>query len=177
MSLPTPSATMHSEKINRREFLCYVWTASTALLLAEAGINVAWFMSAKDPTRQEPHLAVDLAALRKAGNAPVYLHPKVWLCNTPRGFFAFHDFCTHLGCMVKWMTHNQRFECPCHGAKFQFDGTLIEGPAKRNLDSYAIKVTTLDGIRTTPRNGGPVDIQGTAIEVDLESPIIGQARR
>jgi cytochrome b6-f complex iron-sulfur subunit len=41
-------------------------------------------------------------------------------------------------CLFAWTVANERFEDPCYGSKFTLDGTLLEGPATRNLDQYPI---------------------------------------
>jgi cytochrome b6-f complex iron-sulfur subunit len=168
---------LNNKQFSRREFLYYIWAASAALLLAESGVGLAWYMSAKDKPRSETLLRVDIQALNEAGTVPLYLYPKVWLCNTPEGLYAFHDYCTHLGCIIKWVKSNTRFECPCHAAKFEKNGIYIEGPTLRHLDSYLIRVNTPEGIRETPKDGGPVDIaDAISIEVDLEVYILGKPR-
>jgi cytochrome b6-f complex iron-sulfur subunit len=176
MENSTPSTPASGEPINRREFLYYVWAASAALLLAESGAGIAWYLSPYKQ-RKETLIKVDLPALLESGDVPVRQHPKVWLSNTPSGLFAFHNICTHLGCTVRWIPTRDRFECPCHGAKFKRDGAYIEGPAYRSMDSLQVRVNTPDGIRTTPKEGGPVSIKdATAIEVDLQVYIYGQPR-
>jgi nitrite reductase/ring-hydroxylating ferredoxin subunit len=41
--------------------------------------------------------------------------------------------CPHLGGIVNWNDCDQSWECPLHGSRFAPDGTLLEGPATRNL--------------------------------------------
>lgn len=167
------------QQVNRREFLNYIWGASMALLLAETGGGIAWYLSATGRPRKETLISVDPTELRAAGNAPVRYAPRLWLCHTPAGLYAFDDYCTHLGCTIKWVPTNQRFECPCHGAKFLLDGTCIGGPARRNLDSCRVIAHTPQGTFTTPDQGGPVKVDmnfDVAIEVDVLVRFVGKPR-
>ena len=44
--------------------------------------------------------------------------------------------CTHMGCTVKWNTAERSWDCPCHGSRFHYDGTVLQGPA---LDGLSVK--------------------------------------
>ena len=50
--------------------------------------------------------------------------------------FALSQKCPHLGCRVPFCDSSGRFECPCHGSKFDIGGEWIEGPAPRGMDRY-----------------------------------------
>lgn len=49
-------------------------------------------------------------------------------------FVIFSPICPHLGCRPVWNDDATRFQCPCHGSQFSFDGEHLAGPAPRGLD-------------------------------------------
>ena len=56
------------------------------------------------------------------------------------GFMALHRECTHLGCTVPWDAAQQRFACPCHASVFDITGLVLNPPAPRPLDFYAVRI-------------------------------------
>lgn len=57
----------------------------------------------------------------------------LYIVHGPEGIYAMSATCTHLGCLTAWKPELGIVACPCHGSKFQRDGTKIEGPAPRPL--------------------------------------------
>lgn len=160
-----PTPTVAAPGMTRREFLYYIWGASMALLTAEATGAILWFALPRFKAGEfGSTFTVDVAKLPQPDSGPVpYNEGKFWLVhlgpneaqkrqargNSPQGtkpgIVALYKVCTHLGCLYKWVDLNNRFECPCHGSKFNLNGTWIEGPAPRNLDRFVIQAVDADG--------------------------------
>ncbi|MCS7071768.1 MAG: Rieske 2Fe-2S domain-containing protein [Anaerolinea sp.] len=167
-SAPAASAEQVSVALpNRREFLYYIWGASIVLLLGQAGAALIWFAL---PRFKEGTFGgvFDFAPdkLPQPGRAPA---------SEPAGRFhvshleddsvvALYGVCTHLGCLPKWVEANHRFECPCHGSKFELSGKYIEGPAPRALDRFETTITFADGTTAvTNAAGDPIPLNGRTV--------------
>jgi Rieske Fe-S protein len=62
----------------------------------------------------------------------------LFVCRDSGGLFTVDAQCTHAGCDVKLQSGG--WYCPCHGARFNFDGTHPTSPAFSPLANYAVCV-------------------------------------
>lgn len=44
--------------------------------------------------------------------------------------------CPHLGCICSFNEVDHTWDCPCHGSRFSYDGSIIKGPAQSPLSEY-----------------------------------------
>lgn len=89
---------------------------------------------------------------------------RFWIANVKTGVIMLYVVCRHLGCIYKWIGTNNRFECPCHGSKFELNGTYIEGPAPRSLNRFQTTIIFTDGTNAvTNAEGDPISIDGNEI--------------
>lgn len=131
--------------VNRREFLTYAWGGALGLVLLQGGIATLWFAY---PRFKEGEFGgvFTLTAVPEEGAKPAEnLSGKFWWTNTPQGIAALYKVCTHLGCLYEWKDQTARFECPCHGSKFNQAGRNIQGPAARDLDQFMVTVEDVSG--------------------------------
>ncbi len=47
--------------------------------------------------------------------------------------YGIRPVCPHRGCAVNWQAEQNRFACPCHGSKFDAQGRVLRGPARKPL--------------------------------------------
>jgi len=176
---PKQQVVVEVDAPSRREFLYYIWGASMLLLLGEGTAAFIWFAL---PRFKEGEFGGVFPfgpdVVPSVGDAPQQQPAgRFWISNTENGLMVLFGVCTHLGCLPKWVGVNNRFECPCHGSKFELDGTYIAGPAPRRLDRFGVTVVFADGtsISNAGALGAPIPIQGreiAEIRVDTGNRII-----
>jgi Rieske Fe-S protein len=58
---------------------------------------------------------------------------------TAGDFKGFSATCTHAGCTVNKVADGT-IQCPCHGSKFNLDGSVANGPAAKPLEPQIVAV-------------------------------------
>ena len=75
------------------------------------------------------------------GSATFLAERRLFVFNTPQGFYAISSVCTHLGCNVRH-EQGQGFTCPCHGSGFDGLGRVVSGPAPRSLAWFGLSLSS-----------------------------------
>lgn len=86
--------------------------------------------------------ATDLGAASEVpvGGGVVFADQKVVVTQAGKdNFQAFSAVCTHQGCTLGEVTDGT-INCPCHGSRFNLDGTVANGPATEPLPPKKINV-------------------------------------
>jgi hypothetical protein len=52
--------------------------------------------------------------------------------------------CTHMGCAVTWNQAEKSWDCPCHGARYDVDGSVLNGPAVNDLESINVEIAGIE---------------------------------
>jgi cytochrome b6-f complex iron-sulfur subunit len=139
--------------MKRRSLLGYFgisWLASCfpiALAAYDPNKSIAESISNKDTVKPRTKKPIEgftvvgsISELQKTGHlqtkeVTVLIDP-----DNPKKLIAVNPKCTHQGCDVKWSTGAKRYECPCHGANFDANGEVLNGPATRPLTAYPAKI-------------------------------------
>jgi menaquinol-cytochrome c reductase iron-sulfur subunit len=144
---------------DRRDFLIKIGTGAGVVALGTQG--------AASLRALVPNVSYDSPTTVKLGPPTDYpdglkflADQRLFIFRDGNTFHAVSATCTHLGCTVRAealpkpetktvegqalkLTH--KFSCPCHGSKYDGDGTNVAGPAPKPLAWYRLSVATDDG--------------------------------
>ncbi|NMO04855.1 Rieske (2Fe-2S) protein [Gordonia sp. TBRC 11910] len=140
-----------SPSVNRRQFVAgagvIVAATAGAATLAACGSNdssSATTTSAAASTTAAPGVLAPVAQIPVGGGIIV---DGVVLTQPSAGKISgFTATCTHEGCKLSGVTDG-KIDCPCHGSKFNLDGTVAHGPAATPLPAVAVKVSDGNVVR------------------------------
>ncbi len=128
------------ETTSRRRFLGVA--SAAAVVAAGLGLLATLLRSVVPEVLYEParRFPVGRPADFPPGSVTFVGERRLFVFNTPAGFYAVSAVCTHLGCNV---THQEAkgFACPCHGSTFDEEGRVRNGPAAWPLPRYAISLS------------------------------------
>lgn len=126
----------------RRDFLKL---AASALLTASSLLGMGGLLrylgySSEPPPKTE--FSLGYASDYPIGSRTLLSDVPALLIRDQNGFSAFSLVCPHLGCTVK--DGEDGLICPCHGSRFDAEGTALRGPARQPLRALRVE-TGADG--------------------------------
>ncbi len=129
------------KKISRRKLMMYAWIGAAAVVVGELiGGTLAFLWPRRRGGKTESVFIAGKASDFRMGEVVDLRREKAFIVRLQEGFLALSAVCPHLRCIVNWNQVNKRFECPCHGAKFNEDGEVLEGPPPRPLDLLKLQI-------------------------------------
>jgi cytochrome b6-f complex iron-sulfur subunit len=127
--------------ISRRRLLAYAWIGAAVIVIGELiGGTFAFLWPRRKGPKVETVFIAGKVTDFKAGEVIPFRKERTFILRTEGGFLAISAICTHLHCIVNWNEVHKKFECPCHGAKFNPYGEVLEGPPPRPLDLYKLQI-------------------------------------
>ncbi len=154
-----------SEPINRREFIKGATAIIGGLITAVIGLpTIAYLIDpALKESAKEAWIPVGKLADMSVGKPTPFSFTRVQVngwertstshggyiirkSEDPKDLLILNSRCTHLGCTVNWKDEDNAFLCPCHDAKFDASGSVLDGPPPRPLDRYTDFRVTDDGV-------------------------------
>ena len=127
--------------ISRRKLIFYAWIGAAAIVMGELiGGTFAFLWPRRKQGKAENVFIAGKVTDLKVGEVIPFRKEKAFIVRTDGGFLAMSAICPHLHCIVTWNEVLKKFECPCHGAKFNPRGEILEGPPPRPLDLYKLQI-------------------------------------
>lgn len=128
--------------INRRQFLSTAAGAAGLVAISACGDGVVTGPFANPPAGPVSLVVGDFPGLATVGFLVKVPQQPIAVKRTgPATFEALSMICTHQGCQTVIRQNGSRFECDCHGSRFDADGSVVAGPAESPLPKY---VTSYD---------------------------------
>jgi cytochrome b6-f complex iron-sulfur subunit len=135
---------MKGETLNfmttRRRVLRGVWAFFLAIGLGGVFYGLYRFLAPGGGT--SPLLEIPLSEIPPGGTYPVQYggSPGILIQEGDGSFRAFSLVCPHLACTVVWNPEKKEFQCPCHDALFDAQGSVLSGPSPSPLERWKIQV-------------------------------------
>jgi cytochrome b6-f complex iron-sulfur subunit len=139
--------------ISRRRLMAYAWIGAAAIVMGELiGGTFAFLWPRRKGPKVETVFIAGKVTDFKVGEVIPFRKERTFILRTEGGFLAISAICTHLHCIVNWNEMLKKFECPCHGAKFNQNGEVLVGPPPRPLDLYKLQIVAGNVVvdRTSP---------------------------
>jgi cytochrome b6-f complex iron-sulfur subunit len=129
---------LEEEKKSRRDFLGMAGLGASGLAILGSLLGVLRMPKPNVTPEVSKRVKVGKPSEFPPGTVKLYPEQKIRVVSAARGVAAMSMVCTHLGCVVT--ESDGGFMCPCHGSKFDAEGTVLGGPAPRGLPWYQMSL-------------------------------------
>lgn len=150
---------MDNNNTNRREFLIKsIGYVGLGILAASIPLGMTSCSNSTNPSEPTP-VEVDINSYSELQNVNGFKKisfsgknsnmPVIVIRNSTVNFTAISSKCQHQGCQVgnPDMARNE-IVCPCHGSKYRTDGSLVNGPSTKPLQSFPTSFNEATNILT-----------------------------
>lgn len=120
----------------RRAFLADAWRW-TGVVLAGGGLVLLQRML-RGAVPAEEKVRLDAEQLKRLEAEGRLVLPGFFIFGKASRPRALRLRCTHLGCTLAYDPRTRRFNCPCHGSRFDEQGEVLAGPATEALAEVAV---------------------------------------
>jgi len=133
---------MSGDSSQRRTFLGIVLGGIGLVISAAAAWPVWRFLAPSTDAGKLEKVKISRTEVPLAGAHFFSFHgkPAVVLQPAPGQYAAFSAVCTHLGCVVKWVSEKSEFLCPCHGGRYSAAGKVLAGPPPEPLENLPVSL-------------------------------------
>ncbi len=131
-----------SERLDRkrRDLLVGAWKVGGVVLLAEgAWISLA-ILEPLEGSAAGARLVFDPPEAFADTSATYVPTGRFYITKVKGELFALSQACPHLGCSVPFCEASGRFECPCHGSKYNLAGEWLEGPSPHGMNRHPLTI-------------------------------------
>jgi cytochrome b6-f complex iron-sulfur subunit len=127
--------------MTRKDFFAKVGFGAAVALIPVCIGGLASSCSENDgspsPAPTNVDFTLDISMGTLSGNGGFLVHNGIVVARTTMGgFLAVSASCTHQGTNVNYSAQENKFICPNHGAQFNSNGAVIQGPASTSLAQY-----------------------------------------
>jgi cytochrome b6-f complex iron-sulfur subunit len=129
----------NDSKLSRRDFLTLIsrWSLSLSGLL---GLGMLLrFLGYKSEPAAPVRFDLGLLTNYPVGSRIPIPEAEAVVLHGTQGLVALSLVCPHLGCVVNLEADG--FSCPCHGSRYNLDGSLRNGPSTRPLHKLRLEIT------------------------------------
>lgn len=117
--------------------------AALKITLGLSGALTAWgllrYLTFPSPTARPATFVLQAPAAYALDTITAVPEARAFIGRDARGLYALSAVCTHLGCTLQ--ARDRRYECACHGSRFDDRGAVLNGPAQRPLDRFSLALS------------------------------------